>query len=39
MAGFPEAGTRIEIGHNLERLAGPGSLFPFVLHIKGPGRI
>ena len=38
MAGFPEAGNRAEIGHDHEELAGPVSLFPCVIHNKGPGR-
>jgi hypothetical protein len=39
MAGFPKTGTYTEIGHGGELRAGPGSLFPFVLHNKGSGRI
>jgi hypothetical protein len=38
MTGFPEAGTSTEFGHG-ELFAGPGSLFPFVVHNKGPDRI
>ncbi len=37
MAGFPEAGTYTEIGYEMQA-AGPGSLIPFVMHTKGPGR-
>jgi hypothetical protein len=39
MAGFPKAGAFTEIGRWGESLAGPGSLFPFVTHNKGPGRM
>jgi hypothetical protein len=38
MAGFPETGTHTEIGHSSKWLAGPGSLFPFEVHNKGPVR-
>jgi hypothetical protein len=37
MAGFPEAGRTTEIGCSW-RIAGPGSLFPFLIQPKGPGR-
>jgi hypothetical protein len=37
MAGFPETGTNTEIGDETQA-AGPGSLNPFVMHTKGPGR-
>ena len=38
MAGFPETGTNTEIGYE-KQAAGPGSLIPFVMHTKGPGRM
>jgi len=29
---LPKTGTHIEIGYEHEKLAGPGSLLPFVMH-------
>jgi len=38
MTGFPKTGTDTEIGHGSDESAGRGSLFPFVMHNKGPDR-
>jgi hypothetical protein len=37
MAGFPKVGNYIEIGHDLDELAGPVSLSSFRDQQQGPG--
>jgi hypothetical protein len=39
MTGFPKTGKNTEIGHGSDQKRRRGSLFPFVVHNKGPDRI